>query len=84
MGKRIKEWKFPNLEMWMWELQIPVSEIASLLHITRQSVYKKLAGESEWSKLQKIVIRNEMEKRTKRKITTEFLFKEESQNGNKE
>jgi DNA-binding XRE family transcriptional regulator len=82
MPKRTKEWKFPNLEMWMWELQISVSDLAEILHLTRQTVYNKLNGRYDFSSLQMRVIREEMERRTKRKITNEFLFKkEDSPNG---
>lgn len=83
MAKRIKEWAFPNLEMWMWELQISVSDLAELLHLTRQTVYYKLYGKSEWSSIQKKVIREEMERITKRKITDDFLFFKEDSNGKK-
>ena len=81
MGKRTKTWMFPHLEMWMWELQISVSDLAELLHITRQTVYHKLHGKSEWSSIQKKVIREEMERITKRKITDDFLFFKEDSNG---
>ena len=83
MGKRIKEWAFPNLEMWMWEFQISASDLADLLHVTRQTVYYKLYGKSAWSSLEKKLIREHFEKITKRKITDDFLFKQEDSNGKK-
>lgn len=76
--------KFPNLEMWMRELNISVLDLAKVLKLSRQSVYMKLSGRCEISPFQMNQIREVMEKRTKRKLTTEFLFMEESHNGNKE
>lgn len=78
MAKRKKySNRFPNLELWMRELNISVIELASIVHLTRQAVYLKLSGKLEWSVFQKILIREELERRTRRKITEEFLFKEE-------
>lgn len=76
--------RFPNLELWMRELNISVIDLAKVLHLSRQAVYLKLSGKCEITPFQKNQIRQEMERRTKRQLTTEFLFKEELNNGNKE
>ena len=83
MYQRQKEWIYPNLESKLWEAHISVTELASILGISRTSVYPKLIGEAGWSIKQQQLVKDKINKRLKRNFTIDYLFKEESPNGNK-
>ena len=83
MKAKSKEWIFPHLEEKLWEAHISISEIAKLLGITRQAIYPKMRGEIGWNRLQMEIIKQELEKRLRRNFTIDYLFKEDSPNGNK-
>lgn len=83
MYQRQKAWIYPNLESKLYEAHISISELAGMLGISRTSVYPKLIGDVGWNIKQQQMIRNKINKRLKRNFTIDYLFKEDSTNGNK-
>lgn len=83
MKHKTTQEKYPFLEQQLRDLRIPISELASILGLSRQTVYKKMAGDMSWSTDQLITIQNLLRERTKRKITLNQLLSEDLPNGNK-
>ena len=82
MAKKTRERMFPNLELLLWQNNLPVSKLAKLMQMDRSAIYKKLAGDRKWNltemrRVEAILIRySESNGINTENINIDYIFKE--------